>query len=114
MLRQVARELLTRPHCKAGVLPSPQTDSYLMRDDISKLNMPASAKRYARRSGLKQMGPAGVKLFLRANKKLVNPGHSGTMRPRDEGDWTCGIHAKVEHPGIKNSLREATKRILGQ
>ncbi len=93
-----------------------------MRDDIYKLNLPADAKRYARRSGLKQMGPAGVELFLKVNKQIVNPTNDGVMKSNDVSASTSGKRGPVQHPGLAGSSMpkggkgprpNVTSRILG-
>lgn len=73
-----------------------------MRDDISKLNLPTAAKRYARRSGLAQMGPQGVKDYLAVNKQIVNPTNNGVMKSNDAAQTTGG-----------SPIRTVTKKILG-
>ena len=93
-----------------------------MRDDLYKLNLPADAKRYARRKGLKQMGPAGVNLFLKVNKQIVNPSNDGTMKSNDVSASTSGKRGLTQHPGLAGSSMpkggkgprpNVTSRILG-
>lgn len=92
----------------------------VVRDDLKSLNLPSDAKRYARRSGLNQMGPAGVKLFLRVNKQLVNRGNNGVMKSNDVSATTAGKLGPVQHPGLagasmpRGGKRSSVSRILGE
>lgn len=88
-----------------------------MRDDITKLDLPSAAKKYARRSGLATLGPKGRDLYLRVNKTLINPTRPSTMKSVD-------AVGPVRHPGLKGSnmpkggrptkLSTSTSRIIGE
>lgn len=54
-----------------------------MRNDLDKLNIPASAKRYTSGTGLKFAGPAGVRLYRKAMNDIANPGKSLAFKNRD-------------------------------
>lgn len=85
-----------------------------MRDDIHKLGLPPEAVAYARRSGLSALGPKGVRQFLSVNKKLVNPGNSGVMKPNDVSARTDGSRGPVQMPKLQTKSSRVTDRILGE
>jgi hypothetical protein len=59
------------------------------RDDLQKLPIPALAKKYARRHGLKAISsPQNPRLFQRVNAKLVNPGKPDKFKNYDAGEYT--------------------------
>lgn len=60
-----------------------------MRDDIDQLPLPAEAKAYARRTGLKSM-QRQPKDFQRVNAMLTNPGLPDQFANRDVGETTDG------------------------
>ncbi len=55
-----------------------------MRDDIDKLPIPASAKRYARMSGSKWLGAPKQNLFMQVNSDLAHQGKKETMSSQDK------------------------------
>lgn len=73
-----------------------------MRDDIGKLPIPAEAKAYARRTGLKSMMNQ-PKQFQRVNAMLMNPGKKDHFQNYEVGATTSGKKGAPEK-AIKDSL----------
>ena len=73
-----------------------------MRDDLNKLPLPAQAKSYARRKGLKTLGPAGWKAYATVNAMLLNKGLKNVFKSRDVGVKESGSREIIN--GLFESL----------
>lgn len=81
------------------------------RDDIEKLPLPAAAKAYARRSGLKSM-MRQPKDFAAVNAALTNPGKVNKVKNYTAGQSTAGQSVDTMQHAIKDSAAQVVRALL--
>ena len=68
-----------------------------MQDDISKLPLPRSAKRYARMKGQKWLGPSKAALYVQMVADMTNQGDT-SLTIRDAGETVGESFTETEEP----------------